>query len=125
MIIVLHILSFRKHLIRVVNGMLPKMQLYRFGMCIKKAVEDSNTDAVFIASGDLSHMLTEDGPYGYSPYGEEFDDEIISLLKKGDVSGIFNMDRITIEKAAECGLRSYYVMLEAMNGFEVIRRSEV
>ncbi|WP_352418309.1 AmmeMemoRadiSam system protein A [Proteiniborus sp.] len=106
-------------LVHITYGMLPKMQLYKFGMCIKKAVEDSDKNAVFIASGDLSHMLTDDGPYGYSPYGEKFDNEIISLLKDGDVLGIFNMDRTTIEKAGECGLRSYYVMLGAMNGYDI------
>lgn len=106
------------NLVHITYGLLSKMQLYKFGMCIKKAVEDSDVDAVFIASGDLSHMLKEDGPYGYSPYGEKFDSEVISLLKAGDLSGIFNMDKVTIEKAGECGLRSYYVMLGAMNGCE-------
>lgn len=106
-------------LVHITYGMLPKIQLYKFGMCIKKAVEDSNTNVVFIASGDLSHMLTDDGPYGYSPFGEKFDNEIISLLKDGDVVGVFNMDRTTIEKAGECGLRSYYIMLGAMNGYDI------
>lgn len=105
-------------LVHITYGLLPKMQLYKFGMCIKKAVEDSDINAVFIASGDLSHMLTDDGPYGYSPYGAKFDNEVISFLKDGDVSGIFNMDRTTIEKAGECGLRSYYIMLGALNGYD-------
>lgn len=106
-------------IVHITYGMLPKMQLYRFGMSIKKAVEDINTNAVFIASGDLSHRLTDDGPYEYSPYGEKFDNEIVSLLKKGDVSGIFNMNPTIIEKAGECGLRSFYIMLGAMNGYDI------
>lgn len=106
-------------LMHITYGMLSKMQLYKFGMSIKKAVEDSNTNAVFIASGDLSHRLTDDGPYEYSPYGEKFDQEIISLLKNGDVLGIFNMDNTTIEKAGECGLRSFYIMLGAMNNYDI------
>ncbi len=105
--------------VHITYGMLPKMQLYKFGMIIKKAVEDSNTNAVFIASGDLSHKLTEDGPYEYSSYGKKFDKEIISLLKNGDVFEVFNMDYTTIEKAGECGLRSYYIMLGAMNGHDI------
>ncbi|CAH2213011.1 AmmeMemoRadiSam system protein A [Tepidibacter aestuarii] len=105
--------------VHITYGMLPKMQLYKFGMSIKKAVEDSNTNAVFIASGDLSHKLTDDGPYEYSPYGEKFDKEIISLLKNGDVFEVFNMDHTTIEKAGECGLRSYYIMLGSMNGYNI------
>jgi AmmeMemoRadiSam system protein A len=99
--------------------MLPKLQLYKFGMCIKKAVEDSTVDAVFIASGDLSHRLKKDGPYEYSPYGEKFDKEIIAKLKNGDVSGVFNIDYTTVEEAGECGLRSFYIMLGAMNGYDI------
>lgn len=107
------------NLVHITYGMLSKIQLYKFGMSIKKAVEDSNINTIFIASGDLSHRLTEDGPYEYSPYGKIFDEKIISLLKKGDIPGIFNMDKTIIEKAGECGLRSYYIMLGAMEGHDI------
>ncbi|HZJ76476.1 MAG TPA: AmmeMemoRadiSam system protein A [Oscillospiraceae bacterium] len=106
-------------IVHITYGMLSKVQLYKFGMNIRKAVEDSDTNAVFIASADLSHRLTEDGPYGYNPYGEKFDKEIISLLEKGDVPGVFNMDTITVKEAGECGLRSYYIMLGAMDGYNI------
>ena len=36
---------------------LPFKGMYRFGSCIAKAVEQSEGDAVFLASGDLSHKL--------------------------------------------------------------------
>ncbi|HZK56887.1 MAG TPA: AmmeMemoRadiSam system protein A [Clostridia bacterium] len=103
-------------IVHITYGMLSKIQLYKFGMSIKKAVENSDTNAVFIASADLSHKLSSEGPYGHSPYGEEFDGEIVSLLKNGDVLKVFNMDPITVEEAQECGLRSYYIMLGAMEG---------
>ncbi len=106
-------------IVHITYGMLSKIRLYKFGMNIKKAVESSDTNAVFIASADLSHRLTEDGPYGYNPYGEKFDKEIISLLEDGDVLGIFNMDPTTVKEAGECGLRSYYIMLGAMDGYNI------
>ncbi|AZV56352.1 AmmeMemoRadiSam system protein A [Clostridium sp. AWRP] len=106
-------------LVHITYGMLSKMELYKFGMCIKKAVNEVNTKAVFIASGDLSHRLTKDGPYEYSPYGEKFDREITSLLEKGDVLKIFNMDKETVNEAGECGLKSYYIMLGAMDGCDI------
>lgn len=106
-------------LVHITYGLLPKIQLYKFGMCIKKAVEDMDVDAVFIASGDLSHRLSKDGPYEYSPYGKKFDEELISLLQAGDVAGVFNMDETTVKNAGECGLRSYYIMLGAMDGNEI------
>ena len=39
-------------------------------MCINEAVRNSDENVVVVASGDLSHRLTHDGPYGYSEYGE-------------------------------------------------------
>ena len=106
-------------LVHITYGGLSPIQLYKFGKLIKEAVEESNVNAVFIGSGDLSHRLKDEGPYDYSPYGEKFDKEIISLLIKGDVAGVFNINSETIENAGECGLRSYYIMLGAMEGNEI------
>lgn len=106
-------------LVHITYGMLSKIQLYRFGMLIKEAVEESNENAVIIASGDLSHKLSNDGPYEYNPMGRVFDNEITKLLTKGDVEGIFNMDRNIIDSAGECGLRSFYIMLGAMDGLDI------
>lgn len=106
-------------LVHITFGMLPKIQLYRFGMAIKKAVEESDSNAVLVASGDLSHRLLKGGPYEYSLYGKAFDNEIISLLEKGDVNGVFNMNQMMIDEAGECGLRSFYIMLGAMDGNDI------
>lgn len=106
-------------LIHITYGGLSPLQLYKFGKLIKEVVEESNKNAVFIGSGDLSHRLKDEGPYDYHPHGEKFDSEIIALLSKGDVSGIFNMNCEMVENAGECGLRSYYIMLGAMEGNEI------
>ena len=106
-------------IVHITYGLLSEVQLYKFGMIIREAVEDSDINAVFIASGDLSHKLDLEGPYGHSPYGEEFDKEIVSLLEAGDVRGVFNIDPFTVEEAQECGLRSYYIMLGAMDGYDI------
>ena len=104
-------------LMHITYGLLPKLQLYKFGMLITKAVEESSKNAVLIASGDLSHHLTKDGPYDYNPQGEVFDREITSLLEDGNVADIFNMDPVIIKNAGECALRSYYVLLGAMDAY--------
>ncbi len=106
-------------LVHITYGGLTPLQLYKFGKLIKEAVDESYKNVVFIASGDLSHHLKDEGLYNYSPYGEKFDKEIISLLKKGDVVGVFNIKSEIIENAGECGLRSYYIMLGAMDGNEI------
>lgn len=103
-------------LIHITYAPLSDMELYKFGMIITKAVEDLDEKVVFIASGDLSHRLKQEGPYDYSPYGEKFDKEFLDRLKEGNVMGLFNMDKETVCSAGECGRRSVFIMLGALEG---------
>jgi len=68
----------------------------------------------WIASGDMSHRLAKDGPYGLHPSGPKFDEKFIGLLKKKDVGGILNLSPILIDEAGECGLRSFCILLGAL-----------
>lgn len=68
----------------------------------------------WIASGDMSHVLKEDGPYGFNSSGPKFDQKFIELLKQKDVEGILNLDPQFTEEAAECGLRSFCMLLGAL-----------
>ncbi len=106
-------------LLHITYGMLPKIDLYRFGEIIKREVEKSSKNAVIIASGDLSHKLSSDGHYEYNPMGSVFDSEVMRLLEKGDVEGVFKMDKELIDSAGECGMRSFYIMLGAMEGLKI------
>lgn len=56
--------------VHITYAPLSDIDLYKFGICIKKAVEELKEDAIFIASGDLSHKLKEEGPYGLVLLGE-------------------------------------------------------
>jgi len=71
-----------------------------------------------IASGDLSHCLREDGPYGFHPDGPKFDKEFIQALKSKDLEKIFQLDRL-YPQAAECGLRSFCFALGILEGNNV------
>lgn len=106
-------------LVHITYGLLPAKDLYRFGQVIKDALIDLDEKAVIIASGDLSHKLSSDGPYKYSPYGKEFDEKIMALIKKGDLKDIVRFDLDLAEKAGECGLRSLMVMAGTLDGYEV------
>ncbi len=79
----------------------------------------------WIASGDMSHRLKEDGPYGLHPSGPKFDKEFINLLKKKDVGGILNMDSKFVEEAGECGLRSFCQLLGALEGAKINWQPEI
>ena len=103
-------------LVHITYSILNDIELYKFGMAIQKTAKNLNKNTVIIASGDLSHRLTEEGPYEYSPQGAKFDKELIKNLENGNVVNIFNMDKCMIEEAGECGLRSLYILLGAMEG---------
>lgn len=106
-------------LVHITYAMLPYEELYKFGTIIQEAVEDSDEDAVVIASGDLSHRLSDSGPYEYDPAGPEFDKQIIEILKTAEFEKIADMDRSMVRSAGECGLRSIEVMAGTLDGYEV------
>jgi len=92
---------------------------YRLGQCIAQAVDALNRRAVFIASGDLSHKLKDDGPYGYAPEGPVFDRRVTQAMAEGDFLQFLTMDPALCERAAECGLRSFQIMAGALDGLAV------
>jgi len=63
-----------------------------------------------IASGDMSHCLKKDGPYGFNPDGPKFDKTLIESLKKKDIETILRLDEMYPE-AGECGLCSFCFVL--------------
>ena len=92
---------------------------YRLGQCIAQAVEALGRRAVFVASGDLSHKLRDDGPYGFAPEGPEFDRQITGAMAAGDFLQFLTMDPALCDRAAECGLRSFQMMAGALDGLAV------
>jgi AmmeMemoRadiSam system protein A len=106
------------NLVHITYAPLSDIDLYKFGIAIGKAVEQLPGRVVLIASGDLSHRLKEEGPYDYSPHGEEFDKEFLQYLQKGDVISLFGMEKETVCNAGECGRRSVIMLLGALEGYD-------
>jgi len=81
---------------------------------------DKDKSYALIASGDLSHVLREDGPYGYHPEGPKFDEDLIKMLKEKNLSEILNLDE-KYPEAADCGLRSFAFALGLLDeaGIEI------
>lgn len=93
----------------------PPKAHFEFGRRIAAQIPKT-TRLAWIASGDLSHRLKEDGPYGFHPAGPKFDQTLINLLENRDVEGILNLDPKLTEEAGECGLRSICMLLGALSG---------
>lgn len=103
-------------LVHITYGMLSSTLLYEFGAALRRAIEELPFQVVLVASGDLSHRLSDSGPYEYHESGPVFDRTIVELLTKGDVEQIFELDPSLALDAGECGLRSIYLMLGTMKG---------
>lgn len=92
---------------------------YNFGKCISQVAQNSDKKVVLIASGDLSHMLKDEGPYGYREEGVIFDREVTNAIKEGNFLTLLKFDPEFCELAAECGLRSFITMAGALDGKSV------
>lgn len=97
-------------------SLLPGTTHREIGRAVAQVADKLGRRAAYIASGDLSHVLKEDGPYGFKPQGPRFDAEIVRIFNEGDLEALFTMDPATLEEAAECGLRSFQMMTGALDG---------
>ena len=96
--------------VRISQSGMDRLVHYKFGQCIAQAVKEENKRAVLIASGDLSHKLKTDGPYGFAKEGPEYDAYITRALSEADFLALFNVPENLCDRAADCGYRSYLIM---------------
>ena len=92
---------------------------YQLGIYIQKAVEALGRKAVFVASGDLSHKLQDDGPYGFAPEGPVYDQRIMDVAGRTAFGEMLDFDDSFCDRAAECGHRSFVIMAGALDGVAV------
>ncbi|MFH2018548.1 MAG: class III extradiol dioxygenase subunit B-like domain-containing protein, partial [bacterium] len=94
-----------------------------FGYLLKDQIMDSNKRVAIVASGDLSHALTTDAPAGFNAVGAEFDAKIQDLLSTSNVAGLLQLDPEFVENAAECGFRSFLILMGALKGINYSYKS--
>lgn len=98
----------------VLLGM-PLDQPEGYGGLMGQILENLPGRYALVASGDLSHRLKEDGPYGFNSAGPEFDQLVVNLLQR-DTKKIADLPDDLVEKAGECGYRSLRLALAAKEG---------
>ena len=106
-------------LVRVGLSGLSNAEHYEFGRIIRQAVEQTGRKAVLIASGDLSHKLQEYGPYGFAEEGPEYDRRIMDAAGRTAFGEMLTFEESFLDKAAECGHRSFLIMAGALDGMDV------
>jgi AmmeMemoRadiSam system protein A len=104
--------------IRISQSGLNREAHFALGRCIAEAAERLGRRTVLIASGDLSHKLSESGPYGYAHEGAEFDTITVNALQSGDFAVLASVTDSFRESAAECGFNSVMVLSGCLSGLE-------
>lgn len=102
-------------LVRIGLSGLPLKMHYQLGQYIQEVDKLLSRTTVLIASGDLSHRLKEDGPYGYQKEGPEYDSRIMEVMGTADFGKLFQFPENLCEKAGECGHRSFTIMAGALD----------
>jgi MEMO1 family protein len=91
---------------------------YDYGRRIGRETGQTRRRVAVVASGDLSHVLKADGPYGYQAEGPVLDKLIVEAVRRGDAQALLGIDPAVLDKGAECGLRSILFLLGALDGLE-------
>lgn len=92
---------------------------YKFGQIIAHVSDEIGRKVFFLASGDLSHKLKADGPYGFVKEAPIFDEQLMNNLGGADFLSLLTMDDKLCSRAAECGLRSFWIMAGALDKLAV------
>ncbi|MCR4962555.1 MAG: AmmeMemoRadiSam system protein A [Firmicutes bacterium] len=106
-------------LVRIGLSGLDALSHYRLGQAIALAAAALGRRVAVIASGDLSHRLKEDGPYGYHPAGPAFDRQVMQALRQADFLSLLQISPQCMEQAGQCGLGSLWIMAGALDGCRV------
>lgn len=105
-------------LIRISPSGLSQIDHYKLGKLIQSVIPPDKK-VVWVASGDLSHKLKDDGPYGLAKEGPIFDKELTEALAKGDFLKLLSFEPHNVSKAAECGLSSFIMMAGVLDSYQV------
>lgn len=97
-------------------------ELRALGMIVRKAAKKSGRRISIIASGDMSHKVTEMSPYGKVEEGAVFDTAVCDSLRASDISSLLSIDSVLREKAAECGYGSLTILCGAFHAVPVQTR---
>lgn len=92
---------------------------YKFGQIIAHVSDEIGRKVFFVASGDLAHKLKADGPYGFVKEAPIFDEQVMNNLGSADFLSLLTMDDKLCSRAAECGLRSFWIMAGALDKLAV------
>lgn len=105
--------------LRISPCFLTNSTLVEMGKIIERAAAHLGRKIVFLASGDLSHRLKEDGPYGFAKEGPIFDKKVTEAMKNCEFKVFQSFEDDFLDMAAECGLPGFIMMSGALENYKV------
>ena len=106
-------------IVRIAPSLLDDDVLYDMGYLIERAIAHLGRRAVIIASGDLSHKLKEDGPYGFTGEGPEFDRAVTEVMKSGKLEDFTLIDKKINDRSANCGYPGFVMLAGALQDYRI------
>ena len=105
--------------VRIAPSFLSDEMLTEMGRVIERAAAHLGRRITLIASGDLSHKLLAEGPYGFVKEGPEFDSRITEMMKNGDLKAFRDFTPEFRDRCAECGLPGFIMLAGALENYHV------
>jgi len=87
--------------------------LQRIGAVLGRAAIQTGRRVCILASGDMSHRVNKESPYGAVPEGAVFDAAVTRALAASDIQSLLSIDPSLREKAGECGYGSIVILCGA------------
>lgn len=89
-------------------------RVLEIGRLLREASVKTDRRICIVASGDLSHRVTAESPYGMVKEGAVFDRAIADAIAGGRLADILSIDPDLREAAAECGYNSLVMLAGAL-----------
>jgi len=88
---------------------------HALGEALGRALRAFPKRVAVVASGDLSHRLKDDGPYGFDALGPVFDRSVVEALHgRPDAEAILSLAPDLVKRAGVCGYKPLAMLLGAL-----------
>jgi len=102
-------------IVPVSPSLLSSKEHFVFGQALQDTIFNSTKRIAVIASGDLSHALTNESPAGFNKEGEKFDNKIQELVATNNAAGLIKIKPETVEAAAQCCYRALLILFGVLD----------
>jgi aromatic ring-opening dioxygenase LigB subunit len=100
--------------IAVPSRLLPLTALVRFGEALADAATATEQRVALVASADLAHAHSADGPYGFDPAAAACDEWLTATVKDGDLDRLEHPDMEIVAAGKPDGLWQMLVLAGAL-----------